>query len=172
MAGNLERWCELKSVLNSVMLTRLAPLVLLCKEEFQSDALLTHVPIHSCLRCTSDRSSILEEGYAKSQEQEVKQEGGFEVTYDIPGESLMSRNSEYNSDTANKMSPYMFSIPPATGRATCIRTVNHFSLKNKVANSRLPTANRSWPALSLNHTRTLAAANWHRSKPVVLVQLE
>lgn len=106
MAENLQCWCELKSVLNCVMLTRLAPLALLCKEELQSDTLLTHAPIQSCLRCSSDRSSTLERGYAKSQEEEIKQEGGFEVTYGTPNESLLSQNSEYNGDTENKMSPY------------------------------------------------------------------
>lgn len=90
MAGKLECWCELKSDLNCVMLTRLAPLVLLCKEEFQSDAVLTHALIHSCQQRTSVKSSILEGGYAKSQEQEIKQEGGSEVTYNMSGKSLMS----------------------------------------------------------------------------------
>lgn len=86
------------SVLSYVMLMRFALLVLLCKEEFQSDAFLTHAPIHSSLQRISDRSSILEGGKTKSQEQER----GFEVTYNMPGESPLSQNSKYNTDTANK----------------------------------------------------------------------
>jgi len=101
-----------------------------------------------------------------------EQEGELEVILDMREESLMSRNSEYSSGIANKMSPYTFSIPTATGWATCIQTASHSSLKNKVANTRLLMASSSWPALSLNHAWTLAAAGWHRSKPAVLVQLE
>lgn len=86
----------------------------------------------------------------------------------MPGKTLLS----WNSDTANKMSLYTFSNSAVTCWATSTQKDIHSSLKNKEVNSRLPAANRSCPALSLNHTWRSAAANWLRSKPTALVQLE
>lgn len=165
MARNLEHWGELKSVLNCVMLTRLTPLVLLFRvPKWCTLGICPHslLPTMYLWRITYFRRGICKiTGAGDKAGRRIWRRLG------MPGKSLLS----WNSDTANKMSPYTFSNPTVTCWATSTQKDNHTSLKNKV-NSRVPTANRSCPALSLNHTWTSAMANWLRSKPTALVQLE
>lgn len=84
----------------------------------------------------------------------------------------MSQTSEYKSDPANKMSPYAFPIPTASGWDGKLSFKQPFTLPletwwpNPIAYCKQP-----WTPLFLNHTWALPVANWHKSKAGALVQL-